>query len=96
VVVEPPTSAEIDRVLRTYLRDGRLTSMPRAGRKRQIVLDHIVQRFEPGRRYREDEVNDALRTAWADVAALRRYLIDAALLDRADGVYWRIGGAVEV
>jgi hypothetical protein len=95
-MVEPPTSAEIDRVLRTYLHGETLVSMPRAGRKRQIVLDHIVQRFEPGRRYLEDEVNAALREAWADVAALRRYLVDAALLDRADGLYWRIGGAVEV
>jgi hypothetical protein len=70
--------------------------MPRAGRKRQIVLDHLVQRFEPGRRYSEEQVNAALREAWDDVAALRRYLVDAGLLDRADAVYWRIGGPVEV
>ena len=95
-MVEPPTSAEIAGVLRNYLRDGRLVSMPRGGRKRQIVLDHIVQRFEPGRRYSEEEVNTALRETWPDVAALRRYLVDAALLDRAAGMYWRIGGAVEV
>jgi hypothetical protein len=55
-----------------------------------------VQQFAPGRRYREDEVNDALRGIWADVAALRRYLVDAALLDRSEGVYWRIGGPVDV
>ena len=95
-MVEPPTSAEIAAVLRTYLRDGRLVSMPRGGRKRQIVLDHIVQRFEPGQRYSEAEVNAALRVTWPDVAALRRYLVDAALLDRAAGMYWRIGGPVEV
>jgi hypothetical protein len=88
--------AEVERVLRTYLRDGRLTTMPRSGRKRLIVLEHIVQRFEPGHRYSEIEVNRLLRPVWDDVAALRRYLIDAALLDRADGVYWRIGGPVEV
>jgi hypothetical protein len=95
-VVEPPSSTEIERVLRTYFRDARLASMPRAGRKRQIVLEQVVQQFEPGRRYTEAEVNDALRGIWADVAALRRYLVDAALLDRSEGVYWRIGGPVEV
>ncbi len=95
-MVELPSSTEIERVLRTYLRHGRLVSMPRAGRKRQIVLEHIVQRFEPGRRYPEDEVNATLREVWTDVAALRRYLVDSALLDRSDGVYWRIGGPVEV
>ena len=31
-----------------------------------------------------------------DVAALRRYLVDEGLLTREVGVYWRIGGYVEV
>jgi hypothetical protein len=95
-VSEPTTPTEVDKVLRSYLRDGRLLVMPRGGRKRRIVLEHLAQRFEPGRRYTEVEVNVVLREVWADVAALRRYLIDAALLDRAAGEYWRIGGPVEV
>jgi hypothetical protein len=95
-VSELPTAVEIEKVLRSYLRDGRLVAMPRGGRKRQIVLDHLVQRFEPGRKYTEDEVNAHLREVDEDVAALRRYLIDAGLLDRAAGEYWRIGGPVDV
>ncbi len=83
-------------MLRSYLRGGRLTSMPRPGRKRQIVMEHIVQRFEPGERYDEPDVNLMLREFWDDPAALRRYLIEAGLLERADGRYWRIGGQVEV
>ena len=70
--------------------------MPRAGRKRQIVLEYVVTTFEPGVRYTEAEVNAVLRAFWTDVAALRRYLVDAQLLERAGGVYWRIGGAVDV
>ena len=93
---EPSTPAEVDKVLRSFLRDGRLMVMPRGGRKRRIVLEHLAQRFEPGRRYSEVEVNGVLREVWADVAALRRYLVDAALLDRSAGEYWRIGGPVEV
>jgi hypothetical protein len=69
--------------------------MPRPGRKRRIVLEHIVQRFEPGRRYPESDVNNVLREIWPDVAALRRYLVDETLLDREDGMYWRCGGPVE-
>jgi hypothetical protein len=43
-----------------------------------------------------DEVQKVLRQVWPqDVAALRRYLVDAQLLDRADGEYWRIGGGFE-
>jgi hypothetical protein len=70
--------------------------MPRAGRKRQIVLEYLVTTFEPGVRYPEAEINAVLRSFWPDVAALRRYLVDAQLLERADGMYWRIGGPVEI
>jgi len=70
--------------------------MPRAGRKRQVVLEYMVTAFEPGVRYPEAEVNAILRAFWPDVAALRRYLVDAQLLERAHGTYWRIGGQVDV
>jgi aspartate/methionine/tyrosine aminotransferase len=84
------------KVLRSFFREEELTAMPRPGRKRQIVLEHIVQRFEPGQRYTEVDVNRSLRAVWPqDVAALRRYLVDAQLLERADGKYWRIGGVVD-
>jgi hypothetical protein len=96
-VAEPqPTEAEIERVVHRYVRDGSLTAMPRAGRRRMIVLEHIVQRFEPGLRYSEDKVNSLLREMWPDYAALRRYLVDAGLLARSGGEYWRIGGRVDV
>lgn len=84
-------------MLRTFVGpSGRLRTMPRAGRKRQIVLEQLVTVFEPGARYPELEVNTILRAFHDDVAALRRYLVDAELLERADGIYWRIGGAVEL
>jgi hypothetical protein len=88
--------ADIERTLKKYFRDGRLAIMPRSGVRRRVVLEHIAQLFEPGRRYPEVDVNATLRPVWADVAALRRYLVDAALLDRKDGEYWRIGGPVDV
>jgi hypothetical protein len=96
-VAEPtPTEDEIASVLRRYVHDGRLTAMPRAGRRRLIVLEQIVQRFEPGRRYSEEKVNTMLRVVLPDHAALRRYLVDAGLLARSSGEYWRIGGRVDV
>jgi hypothetical protein len=98
-VTSPPSdpAAEVDKVLRSFFSAGVLVSMPRPGRKRRIVLEHIAQLFEPGRRYDEVDVNLALRQVWPrDVAAVRRYLVDERLLDRADGAYWRIGGPVDV
>jgi hypothetical protein len=81
-------------VLRTFLVDGRLVSIPAARSKRRVVLEHIVAAFEPGVRYPEREVDAILRAWHPDYAALRRYLVDEALLAREAGVYWRIGGPV--
>jgi hypothetical protein len=80
------------RVLRTFFRGGRLTSIPTQQGKLLIVLDRLAQEFEPGHRYPEREVNRILRAFHDDVAALRRHLVDQELLSREAGVYWRSGG----
>ncbi len=84
-------------VLRAFIVDGRLVSIPAKHARRQVVLEYIVTRFKPGVRYHEREVTAILTTFHPDHAALRRLLIDHALLARdPDGtVYWRIGGPVE-
>ena len=85
---------DVARVLDAFLRDGRLVSIPTVRSKRLVVLDLLAQEFEPGRRYSEKMVNLVLGRWHADTAALRRYLVDEGLLDRADGQYWRAGGTV--
>ena len=83
-------------ILRAFLdAQGRLVTVPAKRAKRLVVLDHLAQRFEPGERYSESEVNNRLREAHDDVAALRRYLVDEGFLSREAGVYWRTGGSVE-
>jgi hypothetical protein len=81
-------------VLNRFVRGGRLVSIPAARAKRLVVLNHLAQEFEPGRRYSESMVNLILGRWHADTAALRRYLVDEGLLDRAAGEYWRSGGTV--
>jgi hypothetical protein len=83
------------RVLRAFVHDGRLVSIPAVHAKRVVVLDWLVQRFEPGRRYSEQMVNLILGQVHADTAALRRYLVDEGMLDRDHGQYWRAGGTFE-
>ena len=93
-----PTDLDPDaaKVLRNFVRDGRLESIPTARSKRLVVLDVLAQDFEPGRRYPEETVNLVLARWHPDTAALRRYLVDEGFLARADGVYWRTGGSVVV
>jgi hypothetical protein len=83
-------------VLRTFFRDGRLTEIPAKEAKRLIVLERIALEFEPGVRYSEKEVNAIVGRFFNDHASLRRYLIDAGLLAREHGEYWRAGGRVDV
>jgi hypothetical protein len=92
--------ARVEQVISTFVRAGRLTGLPAQHGKRQLVLEHVAQTFEPGVRYPEAEVNVILR-AWCadgpvDYVTLRRYLVDYGLLSRADGEYWRSGGWVDV
>jgi hypothetical protein len=88
----PPDEAK---VLRAFVHDGRLTSIPSAWGKRRVVLEWLAQRFEPGRRYSEAMVNLSLGQVHADTAALRRYLVDDGFLSRDHGEYWRSGGRVD-
>ncbi|MCU1393657.1 MAG: uncharacterized protein JWM34_2085 [Ilumatobacteraceae bacterium] len=84
--------ADVRNVLRSFVTDGRITQIPMVAGKRRVVLDWLAQGFEPGRRYSEQMVNLMLGQRHPDTAALRRYLVDEGLLDRADGQYWRSGG----
>jgi len=94
---EAPTGdPETDAVLRRFMTDGRLLSLPASHGKRLKVLEHIAMTFEPGVRYPEREVNALLRAWYPDYAALRRYLVDEHLLSREAGIYWRSGGPVIV
>lgn len=86
--------AETRKVLRAFVVDGRLQSIPVAAAKKMVVLDWLAQDFEPGMTYTEKMVNLILGKRYADTAALRRYLVDHGFLDRADGQYWRSGGTV--
>ncbi|MEW1589774.1 DUF2087 domain-containing protein [Micromonospora vinacea] len=92
----PADDAEpgVDPVLRTFLRAGVLVSLPAQPSRRRVLLAHIAERsFEPGIRYPERAVDDALKpwcaAGGSDHVTLRRYLIDERLLTRERGVYQR-------
>lgn len=95
-VPDPTGDAPEDaaRVLRTFLRGGRLVSIPMQRAKKIVILDRLAQEFDVGVRYSERQVNALLRRFHDDTAALRRYLVDEGFLDREAGQYWRAGGTV--
>jgi len=79
-----------DKVLRTFIIDDRLTQIPAKYKKRLVILKWLVEKFEPGVRYPEREVNEIIKRHHPDVAALRRYLVETKLMQRESGVYWRV------
>ncbi|WIX99204.1 DUF2087 domain-containing protein [Amycolatopsis mongoliensis] len=72
-------------------RHGRLVTIPHSGRRRQLLLAHLAERFEPGRLYTEQDVREKLAMVHDDHATLRRYLVDEGLLQRSNdgGAYGR-------
>jgi hypothetical protein len=81
--------------LRRYVQGSRISVIPARRDVRLLLLDQVAQAFEPGRRYREPDVNEILKPLYHDHATLRRYLVDEQLLSRTpDGTYWRSGGTV--
>ncbi len=83
-------SPEDAKILRSFLVDGRLESIPAQHRKRQVVLRFLLERvFVEDREYPEKEVNQRLALFHPDVAALRRYLVDDGYVTREGGLYRR-------
>lgn len=77
------------KVLDTFFKYGRLVSIPAQLKKRQVILEKIVESFEPGKTYTEREVNQTLLDFHDDVAALRRGLVETGLMTRSEGIYQR-------
>jgi len=93
----PKMAAEVDleaydrMVLRNILLpDGRLKVIPAQRKKREVVLKHILKSFLPDVRYTEKQVNEILAHFHDDTATLRREMIVYKMMQRAEGVYWRI------
>ena len=80
-----------EKVVRSFIKDDRLVSIPARDKKRQVVLRYLVDRcFPDDRAYPEKEVNQRLALVHPDVAALRRYLVDGGFMTRSSGEYRRV------
>ena len=93
-IAENVTSDAWERkVLDTYLIDYQLTKIPETRKKRDIILNWLVTKFEVGIHYPETQVNTIIKRYHPDTATLRRELIASKLMQRENSVYWRIPSA---
>lgn len=91
VNVAPAADPYQERVLRSFLRGGKLVQIPAQRKKKDVILHYLATLFEPGQHYPEREVNAMLGEYHPDFFTLRRELIGLGLLERDKGVYWRSG-----
>ncbi|MBN1371836.1 MAG: metalloregulator ArsR/SmtB family transcription factor [Anaerolineaceae bacterium] len=88
--------ADIDAFDRKVLRDfltpeGRIKAFPAQEKKLLVILRHVLQAFEPDRRYTEKEVNELIKERFhEDCASIRRHFIEYKFMSRENGVYWRL------
>lgn len=87
------TADEKDKILETYFKNGlggAIETFPSKEKRKIVILQQIMKRFETGKQYNEKEVNEVLKTAYSDYVTIRRYLIEYGFMDRSnDGaMYW--------
>ncbi len=98
LVEEVNAEAWEQKILRTYI-DGdsldydgvqRLKDIPASRKKRLVILKWLVKKFDIGVNYPERSVNEIIKRYHPDCATLRRDLVGYQLMQREQGVYWRL------
>ena len=90
-MLEAEEQAFRQKVLDSFFENGKLKAMPVKRKKRLIVLEEILSRFEYDKVYKEKEVNAIIVDVFDDYCTIRREMIEERLMERSrdgDG-YWR-------
>lgn len=78
------------KVLQSFVDGETIKAIPAQQKKQTVIAKWLVEKFDPGRRYPESEVNEIIKRHHNDSAAWRRYMIEERLMARENGVYWRL------
>ena len=92
---QPYSPAYEAKVIRAFIRDGRLASIPARDRKKLVVYRFLVDRVlpDPAEDVAERDLNMRLALWYPDVATIRRAFIDHRLATREGMTYRRAGPA---
>lgn len=88
-LVRPGGPTEEERILRAYVRNGRIVEIPEKEKRKLIIIHWLAQQIDPERRWTEKEFSEWLKQYHEDFAALRRYLVESGYMIREKGIYWR-------
>ena len=79
------------RVIHTFLPDGRCASLPAQVKKRRIIYEEILSRFEVGKSYPEKEINRMISEVYDDFCTMRREFVGMGWMTRENGIYTVVG-----
>jgi DNA-binding transcriptional ArsR family regulator len=78
------------KVLGSFVEGERLKTIPAGRKKRWIAIKWLVEKFEFDRKYGEQELNAIIKPIHPDTATLRREMVGYNVMERQDGIYWRV------
>ncbi|MBU5438848.1 metalloregulator ArsR/SmtB family transcription factor [Tissierella sp. MSJ-40] len=78
-----------EKVIDSFFKYDKLKEIPVQKKKKQIILEKIVESFERDKDYTEKEVNLIIADFHDDFCTIRRDLIGFNLMERKDGIYKR-------
>lgn len=88
------TDDERQKILNTYFKeglDGTIDTIPSKEKRKIVILQHIITRFEAEKSYTEAQVNAILKGVHTDYVSLRRYLIEYGFMVRSnDGAHYEV------
>ncbi|WP_018757995.1 metalloregulator ArsR/SmtB family transcription factor [Paenibacillus terrigena] len=75
-------------ILRNFFtKEGTLKHLPAQHKKKLLVLHHLVEGLQPGKKYLESELNDYIRQFHPDFATIRREFIMNHFMYREQDIY---------
>lgn len=79
-----------NKVLSNFLEGERLKEIPASRKKRLVILKWLARQFELEVTYPERTINEIIQRSHPDCATLRRELIGYQMMQRENGLYWRL------
>ena len=76
-----------EKVLKAFMRDGKIVQIPAQKQKRWIVLEQVLNEFEFDKEYSEKEVNEIIQKYNEDHCMIRRSFVEERVMNRENSIY---------
>ncbi|MGE5458096.1 MAG: metalloregulator ArsR/SmtB family transcription factor [Methanococcaceae archaeon] len=77
-----------EKVLKTFFKRNKIQKLPVQHKKKIIILEELLKKFEPGKKYKEEAVNEIILNHYEDYCTVRRLFIEEGMMQRENQVYW--------